>query len=394
MEEDKGSTEENSPGFLDMSDEAFLAEGDQLLDSLPDEDPADAGSSDAEEGADNTDHDDDDPASEEQDDDDDEGADSDDEAGSDENSRTYTDGDDDDSDSDTGDDTSDADDDTSESDDTVDYQAEYEKVLAPFTANGKQIKVDNVEDAIQLMQKGANYNKKMSGLKPVMALVKMLEKNNLADEGKLGFLIDVSKNDPTAIAKLLKDNEINPLEMDIDDAGEYKAKDHSVDPREIDLDEVLEDLKSTPTFSKTIDTVDNWDPVSKQAVANDPQLLRHINDQVSNGVYDVINTAVESERMFGRLQGMSDIEAYQTVGQALQKTGGFDHIFHKEDGQQKISDLGAKSNKGNDQKRRDKRKAASQTKTSAAKKKKVDSTYNPLALSDEEFMAAGDSKYM
>ena len=43
------------------------------------------------------------------------------------------------------------------------------KLFAPFKANGKDIKVDSVEEAIALMQMGANYSKKMAGLNLIYA---------------------------------------------------------------------------------------------------------------------------------------------------------------------------------------------------------------------------------
>ena len=39
-----------------------------------------------------------------------------------------------------------------------DYKAASEQVFKPFKSNGKQITVANPEDAISLMQMGANYN--------------------------------------------------------------------------------------------------------------------------------------------------------------------------------------------------------------------------------------------
>ena len=40
----------------------------------------------------------------------------------------------------------------------------YNKVFAPFRANGKEIQVKSVDDVISLMQMGANYNKKMASI--------------------------------------------------------------------------------------------------------------------------------------------------------------------------------------------------------------------------------------
>src|SRR5690606_38757650 len=96
----------------------------------------------------------------------------------------------------------------------VDHKAIVDKLFAPFKANGKEMVVDNVDDAVALMQMGANYNKKMAALKPNLKLLKLLENNNLLSEEKIGFLIDLDKKNPAAIGKLLKDSGIDPLDVD------------------------------------------------------------------------------------------------------------------------------------------------------------------------------------
>src|SRR5215207_849386 len=78
-----------------------------------------------------------------------------------------------------------------------DFMAE---VLKPFKANGREMSVTSPEEVRTLMQQGANYNKKMQGLKPHLALVKQLEQNNLLSDEKIGFLIDLSKKNPEAMA--------------------------------------------------------------------------------------------------------------------------------------------------------------------------------------------------
>ena len=58
----------------------------------------------------------------------------------------------------------------------VDYEAEYKKLMTPFKANGVDMQIQSIDDAIQLMQMGAGFHKKMSALKPAMRQMKLLEK--------------------------------------------------------------------------------------------------------------------------------------------------------------------------------------------------------------------------
>lgn len=281
----------------------------------------------------------------------------------------------------------------------VDYKAEYEKLMKPFKANGRDIQVSSVDDAIALMQMGANYNKKMAALKPNMKLMKMLENNDLLSEEKLNYLIDLSRKDAGAINKLIKESGIDPLTLDTEKAEGYTPKSYKVDEREIELDMVLEQIQHTPAYPKTLEVVSKqWDPASRQVVANSPQLLKIINDHVDRGIYDVITAEVERERIFGRLNGMSDIEAYRQVGDSIQARGGFDHLVQKrtEQGQQAPTRpvvVQPKPKSADDNKLREMRKAASTSKPASASATPA-SDFNPLALSDEEFSKLVQPKFL
>ena len=276
----------------------------------------------------------------------------------------------------------------------LDYEAEYKRLLAPFKANGREIRVKSVDDAVALMQMGANYNKRMAALKPNLKMLKLLENNGLMSEEKISYLIDLEKKNPAAINKLVKDSGLDPMDLDAEKAGEYKPKIHSVDDREIDLDTVLDEIQETPTYAQTLEIVSKkWDGASKQTIASTPQLLKVINDHVANGIYDLINQEVERERMFGRLNGLSDIEAYRRVGDAINARGGFNQLVSN---QGKLNQepvvVQPKPKAPADDKLNEKRRAASSTKpanvsTAAA------SDFNPLALSDEEFSKLAEIRF-
>ena len=299
--------------------------------------------------------------------------------------------DDDDSSDDTADsdDTSDADD-KSDTDTEVDYKAEHAKLIAPFKANGKMMTIEDVDAARKLMQMGANYNKKMGALKGPMKMLKMLEKNELLDEGKLSFLIDLSKNDPKAITQLLKDSKIDPLDLNLTEGEKYQATDHSVGDAEVALDSVIDEIRNSDTWSQTLDVVTKqWDATSKQIVADNPQLLKVIDGHIANGFYDQISTEVEKERMFGRLNDVSDIEAYKTTGDALEAAGKFVVPPLKGEQEQVPTAPTKPVEKPSSKKRQEKRRAASPTKP-AAKNSEAAKGLNPLSMSDEEFMEAYD----
>lgn len=270
-------------------------------------------------------------------------------------------------------------------DKAVDYKAEYDKLMAPFRANGKEMQVKNIDEAMQLMQMGAGFNKKMAGLKPAFKTLKLLENNGLMDESKLSYLIDLDKKNPEAIKKLIKESGIDPIDLDLDTESDYKPETYTVDDRELELDEVLDSISESPTYSKTIDVVSTkWDQASKQTIANNPQLLTVINNHMASGIYDQISNGVERERSFGRLKGLTDIEAYKQVGDAMDAEGKF---AGQGEAPAKPTNAGQRVErkpkaKVDDPKLKSKKRAASSTKAKSTAK---EPDYNPLNMSDAEF---------
>lgn len=256
---------------------------------------------------------------------------------------------------------------------------DLERIKQAFKANGTEVQVKSVDEAISLMQMGANYTKKMQALQPNLKVLKTLEKHNLLEEDKLNYLIDLSKKDPKAISKLVSEAELDP--MDIETDVEYTPNDHQVSDASVQLEQVLDDLKSTPTYSKCIDVVGNqWDEGSRNVLTREPALIAQINEQMQLGIFDKIQQEVERTRMFGGLAGMSDFDAYRQMGAQMYQAGQLGQP------QQAAARPVAKTQpKQKDDALARKRKAAATPKTNKSPKAKKQD-FNPLAMSDEEFL--------
>jgi len=265
-----------------------------------------------------------------------------------------------------------------------DYESAYKKVSEPFKANGVDMQVKDPNDMIKLMQMGANYQKKMAQMKPNLKMIKMLENNGLLDEAKLSNLIDISKKDPKAVAKLIKESGIDPLDIDTDSNVDYKPTDYSVTDKEYNLDRVLDEIKDTETFSKTIDVLTKqWDDPSKTAISDNPDIIGIINTHMSNGVFDKVNTLMQQEKTLGNLKGVSDVEAYKQVAEYMYDQG----LLRTETGSspQGTSKVSSETDKSQANAERDKkRKAVAPVKQTTTKKAPAEKDF--LGLSDEEFM--------
>ncbi len=277
-----------------------------------------------------------------------------------------------------------------------DIAAEHAKLFAPLKAGGQTIELKSVDEIISLMQKGADYHRKTEELSAHRKTLKTLEKAGIKPEN-LNYLIELHNKNPQAIAKLIAESGVDPFELDTDsdETKNYKPQEHSVSDSDIQLDEVLDRLKTTPTWNQLIEVVgEKWDDQSRQAVATDTELLEAINTHMENGMYPLIAKEMNRQRALGQLRGLNDLTAYQQVGRAIDDQGGFAHLITDEQraewarmhGHTPPPPIAVPPKQGSSDPNLDaKRRAASPTKAASKMQKKTSNQQNPLALSDEAF---------
>lgn len=260
---------------------------------------------------------------------------------------------------------------------TIDYKKFYEKIITPFKANGKLITLKTPEEAIQLMQMGANYTRKMQAIAPYKKTLLMLENNNLLDENKLSFLIDLDKKNPEAIKKLIKDAGIDPMDIDTSTEPQYKEGSHKVSNEEAAFMTVLDDLKQSQDGMQTIKEINsNWDDASKNILWSSPDIMRTIHQQRENGVYQLIVDEMERQRTLGNISPETPfLVAYKQIGDAL--------VANKQKAVPQPVAVKAKTVKTSTVKNNEKAKAAAPNRTTPSAPKRF---INPLAMSDEDFL--------
>ena len=91
----------------------------------------------------------------------------------------------------------------------------------------------------------------------------------------------------TRLTKLIKESNVDPLEIDPDVPSNYQPNNYSISDKEYELDRVLDDIKHTKTFDKTIDVLTKeWDAESKTTVSDNPEIIGVINTHMRNGIFD------------------------------------------------------------------------------------------------------------
>lgn len=288
-----------------------------------------------------------------------------------------------------------------------DYEGFYKQIMTPFKANGKTIELKDPAEAIQLMQMGANYTRKMQDMVPHRKVLTMLQNNGLMDESKLSFLIDLDKKNPEAIKKLIKDSGIDPLEIDTAAEPAYHEGNHRVTDEEVNFATALEELSSTSVGKETLQIIHTqWDQASKDVLWKSPEMLAVIRDQRDVGIYDRIVAEVDRRKILGTIPSNTPLlQAYKIVGDELTEADAFADLREKQQGTAPLvtSDppgqegtrpnpepvatrvVAPKSPVANGD-------AASAASPTRAAPQKAQVFVNPLAMSDDEFLKQFDGR--
>lgn len=207
------------------------------------------------------------------------------------------------------------------------------QALAPLRAAGRDVQIQSIEELRQLAQKGIDYTRKTSALAASRKYTTMLERAGLLDEDKLTFLIDLNAKNPQAIAKFLKDSQIDPLDIDTRSEPAYVAGDHKVSDQEITVRSTIEDIVSRDGGQEVIDLISNtWDKQSQAEVVNDPNGLEVVYQHKQSGVYDRVVDFVEHQRLVNNIPAsMPFIQAYVQAFQVMAQAGQFADIQAKVD---------------------------------------------------------------
>ena len=206
-----------------------------------------------------------------------------------------------------------------------DYKAIYEKLFGkPIRAAGQDIKLNDPDEAISLIQKGVGFHTKMNRLHGDLKYVEMLRNNGLLDEGKLSLLIDAQAGKPGAIKKLLDSAKVDPLTLDSAEASSYAPSDHRVTDEQVRFQSVVSDLSTNDTGKAVLIDAQSWDQASKAEIYKTPDVLTLLAQQKEMGRYDLIVAELNRAKLLGQLPpGESFLQSYTRVGQQMMQAGKF-----------------------------------------------------------------------
>lgn len=267
----------------------------------------------------------------------------------------------------------------------------YSKITTPFKADGKDFTIKNAEDAIRLMQQGVNYSRRMQELKPVRALNHMLTEHGLNDPSKLSFLIDVHNGKPEAIQKLLKDKNIDPLDINTNEDTTYQTSDYSINDKNMMFREAIESTISMPGGREVLTDINSkWDDSSKELLRENPEILNTLLEHKQNNIYEKTINELNYQQTMGYLKNIPYIQAYHRTAEALYKAGAFNSEQESPTSKEQPAPIDTGPRKATLNKKSEKPNqhisSLNQPNVAPVKKEQVTNEKDYSTLSDEEFL--------
>ena len=174
----------------------------------------------------------------------------------------------------------------------------YNKVTGEFVANGRKMKgFDDPEKIIKAQQMAAGYSEKMAAFKAYRPFMNALKEKGLLDNpDKFNLAMNILDGDKEAIKKMIKETEIDPQELDLEDIN-YSPKNEIASDIEIALDDVMENAAQYGVQDTVREIISKeWDDDSVIELLQDPKNSADLIDHLTSGVFDVVQDKILEKR--------------------------------------------------------------------------------------------------
>ena len=178
-------------------------------------------------------------------------------------------------------------------DSTPESVATTPDTLYKIKANGKEFEM-TLDELKQTASKGMDYLKKTTALKPYRTMIAAMEENKVSPED-INLLIDLKKGNKEAIAKLIKENEVDVY--DLPEANDYKPQEYRQSETALDMKEVLSTISKDAEFSRTSEIYAAFDEQTKAFLNEDPSRIVGLHNDIKTGVFDKVLPLAEKKAM-------------------------------------------------------------------------------------------------
>jgi hypothetical protein len=181
--------------------------------------------------------------------------------------------------------------------------------------------IDHLKALVQLGFGASENNRMIKDLKkPILSLKKAGIDLN---EDNINFIVDVMNGNQEAVKDLLFnkakiDEETLASWLDQEEGNKVNytpTTNHVIPDNEVRLHQIVEEIADTPSFSRTDKFIESIDDVGKSFVVQNPEVLKLINDDITNGNFDKAMDEVQYRMDRGLLPEQSILLNYIQVMQ-------------------------------------------------------------------------------
>ena len=170
----------------------------------------------------------------------------------------------------------------------------YNEVTSEFTANGKKVKgFTDPKKVIESQQMAAGFSDKMASFTKYKPFMNSIKDNGFLDNpDKFNLAMQLLDGDQEALKKHIKDLNIDPFEMDMENIN-YTSKNQVSSDLEVAYSDVMESAKVHNVDKKVQDIINrDWDDSSVIELLGDPKSSADLVKHISSGAYDVVQNRI------------------------------------------------------------------------------------------------------
>lgn len=191
--------------------------------------------------------------------------------------------------------------------------------LQPLKAGGKEYPIESIDELYKLASAGVGAQQKFQAIAGYRKSIMAAEKANVDLMEAVNFMANYKDNPKDTILALMKQSNIDPLDIDLDVEG-TAPKDYSVSDFEVSYDDVIKEIGDSPKFKDVQDVLlSKWDKASRDVFLDNPSMIKNLHDEMSpipgqdKSMWDLVSPIAEKMKMMGDTR--SDYEIYMDARQ-------------------------------------------------------------------------------
>lgn len=212
------------------------------------------------------------------------------------------------------------------------------KILIDF--GDGQIEANNIDELKTIASKALKDKTRYDRNKEQLAVLEGVKEQGLSEQD-LYLLVEAKKGNKQALAKLLKEANVDPYELDPEelDVDGYKPNEYKADPKIVEVKSIIDDVKQNETAFKTFNYMLNneFNESDRAKAFEDPNLLSFLGETIKSGIFDKIAPNYTKRKIMGENPISAYIDAYDDYMKEINNTKQETVSKAKQENQEKVT---------------------------------------------------------